>query len=106
MLLENGANRNHVNNDGESALILACKHGKKKIVSLLLERGVNIKHQDKLYHIELTNLSSSIRHKVSGDIGLIRSLANFLSKISRSSLVITVKCSSLISNGAFMTGST
>jgi ankyrin repeat protein len=47
MLLENGANINHVNNDGESALILACKHGKKEIVSLLLGNGANVIHKDK-----------------------------------------------------------
>jgi len=39
--LENGANIDHQNNDGETALILAAYQGHKDVVQLLLDRRAN-----------------------------------------------------------------
>jgi len=41
--LDNGANINHQNNKGETALMLAAWQGHKDVVQLLLDRRANIR---------------------------------------------------------------
>jgi len=45
--LENGANIDHQNNDGETALILAAYQGHKDVVQLLLDRRANTRLKNK-----------------------------------------------------------
>ena len=44
MLLNNGANVNHANSDGDTALILAAVNNKSDIVQVLLNNGANVNH--------------------------------------------------------------
>ena len=48
MLIENGADIEAKNRDGETALFEAVKYGKKEIVEMLIENGVdiNVKNRD------------------------------------------------------------
>lgn len=42
LLLENGANINHVNHSGESALLVACYETNRMLTKLLVEKGADV----------------------------------------------------------------
>ena len=47
-LIDAGANVNAPNKDGLTPLIVGCYHGNSDVVNLLLQRGANPTHYDKV----------------------------------------------------------
>ncbi|WP_432654084.1 ankyrin repeat domain-containing protein [Spiroplasma ixodetis] len=44
ILIENGANINHANQNGDTALIISTKKGYLSIINVLIKNGANINH--------------------------------------------------------------
>lgn len=62
LLIENGAILDARNRQGETALLVAAKHGNKHVVSKLLDRGANLHARDKRGRAIMAIIDAQIAH--------------------------------------------
>eukprot|EP01041_Mallomonas_annulata_P008379 gene8379-17282_t len=78
LLIENGADLNLQNNEGNSALIMACEYDHKKdVVKQLLKAGAHIDIENKMGNTSL------IRAALNGNVDIVKMLLDYTSDIHK-----------------------